>query len=184
MLFITCTWQPHRTNSCCSVRVTKIKWLMAAHLLHSAYFTLNSHFSFSWGTLWKPHVFSDSTVYEWMNVLLYQKLKSLKNHDHRININTSPDVFTSVGFLPTCMHGLLYNRVTVKYCSALLHIVQVFHFFPSISKNELPCCWARQNSCNLSYTAQFAYFYVTRLRIAVTGRSTWARKQSSPFTWF
>lgn len=63
-----------------------------------------------------------------MNVFLQQKLKSLKNHGHTINIDTSTDVFTGVGFLHACMHGLLYNSVTVKYCLSLFHIVQVSHF--------------------------------------------------------
>lgn len=138
MLFITCTWQPHRTNSCCSVRVTKIKWLMAAHLLHSAYFTLNSHFSFSWGTLWKPHVFSDSTVYEWMNVLLYQKLKSQKIMTIEL---TSTHLLmcslVSVSYLPVCMDcstiELLWN-----IAQHFFTLYKFFIFFPPSPRMNYP----------------------------------------------
>lgn len=129
---------------------------MVAHLLHAAYCTLNSHFPFhevQCGNL------TSSQMVQYLNEgLPLPKIKITKKswpyNEHR-------HIYWCVHrcrFLTSCMHGLLYNSVTVKYCSALFHTVQVSLFFffpPSISKNKLPCCWAGQHSYNLAYTAWF-----------------------------
>lgn len=130
MLFITLTWQPHRTNSCCSVSVTELNdwWLHICCMLPIAHWI--PIFLFMRCSVETSHLLRWYSI--WMKVFLYPKLKSLKNHDHIMNIGTSTDVFTGVGFLPpVCMD---YSTIVLLWNIAqhffTLYKFLFFFFFP------------------------------------------------------